>query len=631
MQQYIEKEYIFSRFLILEAWEAFNNAHHNMDSIQISMQQIPSFIKEALTILYRGSPNGVKHLLPSALKNIEIKSERVLTLATETHTKFANVMLLIGEVVEASGQSQGISETKLRETQIEINMTRLMLDESLKMKELILKEFEQVRSKLKETEQKHVEALKEIPTGFKAIFQDFTHRIFNGLATIITEGVKNLFFGPDKSIGSLTGSQTKDQKNPDNQASFSDNTGTKSSTTFGKIFSDKMNEMLPIVDKNFGQNAKFSAKSGNEFETYKKGFEFLFSTIQKLHPSDTINRTKILVNKGIRLTGKAVNLIKKTTALFNGKRRGASKKNETIKFSLKSNVEQVEKQPSESDSESSEQLKDEFHELADQAKPYSVAETLKTGESSSNDFSNDHTPTGNAKYLAAVALERLREAEKRYDKRFEEFKQAQEQCSKLMIKIASLDYTRIDFHEIIDVLREVLRILGDVREQWSKLIQFFGHLQVLIKNELDITQSFIRKGKQTIKHPSLLQTDFQLVKELLRKQTIGMHKSTYLVFIISRTYVDVSRKYVVTQVAGLSKFLAAATDEERNRMKNDLYQATQRAQQEITSFVNERRLQYHSVINHRRMELDAFLEQLGGITENDQALLENGKRIEGLD
>ncbi len=65
-------------------------------------------------------------------------------------------------------------------------------------------------------------------------------------------------------------------------------------------------------------------------------------------------------------------------------------------------------------------------------------------------------------------------------------------------------------------------------------------------------------------------------------------------------------------------------------MKNDLYQATQRAQQEITSFVDERRLQYHSVINRRRMELDAFLEQLGGITENDQALLENGKRIEGL-
>ncbi len=112
--------------------------------------------------------------------------------------------------------------------------------------------------------------------------------------------------------------------------------------------------------------------------------------------------------------------------MFNGKRRGSGKKNETIKFSPKSNMEQVEEQPSESDSESSEQLKEEFHELADQAKPYSVAETLKTSESSSNAFSNDHTPTGNAKYLAAVALERLRETEQRYDKRFEEFKQAQE-------------------------------------------------------------------------------------------------------------------------------------------------------------------------------------------------------------
>ncbi len=88
---YMKHPQSFSATLIQisnEGWEAFFNAHTNMDRIQSYMKQIPGHVQTSLKLYAKGTPRLIQRLLPKSLANIERIGNECIKLASETDKKF---------------------------------------------------------------------------------------------------------------------------------------------------------------------------------------------------------------------------------------------------------------------------------------------------------------------------------------------------------------------------------------------------------------------------------------------------------------------------------------------------------------------------------------------------------------
>ena len=52
-------------------WEAFNEAHTNMDQIRLLSANVDNHVKNAVKFLIAGSDREVEIMVPKALKNVE--------------------------------------------------------------------------------------------------------------------------------------------------------------------------------------------------------------------------------------------------------------------------------------------------------------------------------------------------------------------------------------------------------------------------------------------------------------------------------------------------------------------------------------------------------------------------------
>ncbi|CAF5143530.1 unnamed protein product, partial [Rotaria sp. Silwood1] len=85
---------------------------------------------------------------------------------------------------------------------------------------------------------------------------------------------------------------------------------------------------------------------------------------------------------------------------------------------------------------------------------------LQLPSSSSGNYANE-------KFKVIVTLERLKQAEQRQDAIFQQMLEQQDKMKTLMVKIAQLDMKEISFEQIIELLREAILLLGDIRVQWG--------------------------------------------------------------------------------------------------------------------------------------------------------------------
>ena len=88
------------------------------------------------------------------------------------------------------------------------------------------------------------------------------------------------------------------------------------------------------------------------------------------------------------------------------------------------------------------------------------------------------TAKQNAIAKANHLLQMLREAEARQAVFAAQQQAEQQKLMNIMAKIAALDLDRMTEQEIVDVLIEAIQQMGQIKEQWGRLIQFFSKLSV---------------------------------------------------------------------------------------------------------------------------------------------------------
>ncbi|CAF1337288.1 unnamed protein product [Adineta steineri] len=156
-----------------------------MDKIQLYMQLIPTHIHTATNVL-ETAPSGriIERVLPRTIRELERISSICVNLTQDSRRAFVEVMLLLGEVIEATSQSQGVAEQRKTVVEMELNSSRtfeaLLANTTKQAKEAYITAQEKTR----QSYDTYKEAVRAIPVGFEKFLQDCGNAVNNVISEV---------------------------------------------------------------------------------------------------------------------------------------------------------------------------------------------------------------------------------------------------------------------------------------------------------------------------------------------------------------------------------------------------------------------------------------------------------------
>jgi len=161
-----------------------------------------------------------------------------------------------------------------------------------------------------------------------------------------------------------------------------------------------------------------------------------------------------------------------------------------------------------------------------------------------------------------------------------------ESRDKLLADLANANLA--DSKVIGDVLRTGIRALGDVRKQWRKLVEFFQQVSSIINDNFGtlVTQFTASATLATPAEQAEQKPSSNALKNALFTQAQSIYKVSFQVTMISSSYIYVSKKYLMTQVASLGELMALNPDTQKKeiqKLRDDINLKCQDATHEIKS------------------------------------------------
>jgi hypothetical protein len=542
-----------------------------MNKIQSYMRQIPQHIKTITKIVStNGTSKLVNRMLPSITNNIERIGKTCVTLSKGAENSFVFVMNLLGEVLEATSVAQGQQEAELRNKDIELNVTRILHADLKREEEIRRKYYEEIRQAAHKAQAEYSRALDDIPTGWKVLCLE--------LGRAVISLVKS-FSNPFQSV-TVAGLGLISRS-----LQVAGNTGTESLMNnqilnFASRFAQSLDSLIRRVSSNRNQTTDV-----NELKSFKIIFE-TFSKMMNNLPNDTI-KTKV-----VKLIERATQLVDEAIA-----NKGLN-------------------------------IKDQLKMIANEIIPFTTAEQVSSINNAPVSTSKEDDLSKNELFKAQLAQVRLTETEKRLDAHFAGHIAVMEQVRALTAKLASVDLRIIDLKQILEMLREAFILLGRIRAQWHKLVEFFTKFSAQVAVGFDETfKSFLDTTRDSIDLEKN-EVERTLVLELLNGSSTSLHHESYTLFIMSQTYYDVSKKYLMPRIASLSLMLTAPNDNERHRLLIQLEQNTLEIQANVTELINERKAIYQKVISKKRAQLNEIIDAQGA-DGNELEMIKEAKILLG--
>jgi hypothetical protein len=219
--------------------------------------------------------------------------------------------------------------------------------------------------------------------------------------------------------------------------------------------------------------------------------------------------------------------------------------------------------------------------------------------------------TGRGMDKANQALENLRLAEQRYDASFVQLMAFHDQMTQLVKRIAKLDMTRTDLNEIIPIMVEAVKLLSSMKSHWDELVRFFDKLSNRAKVTLEASlKNFVNwmKEAQAMGPNELTPYIRSFYMDYLKEDALAIHSEAHLLYIMARSYFDVSNEFLMGQLAGLAKLLTASTPEEQMELNKALEIETEKVQLSIASLTRQHKAEYLVASKNRRADLESFIQ-----------------------
>jgi hypothetical protein len=224
----------------------------------------------------------------------------------------------------------------------------------------------------------------------------------------------------------------------------------------------------------------------------------------------------------------------------------------------------------------------------------------------------DNRPFENAKAKAELALKNLKEAEARYDLWYPQLLAKQNRLTAIIMQMSQLNMDKIDTQTIIDILIKATREIAEIQQQWDKLVRFFSKLSMIPETTQEtILFEFISVIESIQLIDGVLDNaDREFYVLLLLDTADEIEQGAHLLYTMAKTYYDVSGRYMMDKIAGISGLLVTQTDSERERIMKELAQNTLSTSSIVSRMVLERKELYHQRNKARQDQYMQFIQQL---------------------
>jgi hypothetical protein len=209
---------------------------------------------------------------------------------------------------------------------------------------------------------------------------------------------------------------------------------------------------------------------------------------------------------------------------------------------------------------------------------------------------------------ARLAQERLSQEKKSLDAYYAAM---QEQIRFLSTNLAHMNLSTIRFAEILKMLKEELKLFGELKKNWDDLVLSFSSFSDQVTTSFRLKfESFFGTTGSTL-DTKVSATDQKLFLEIIKEDSADLYHESYVLFVLSRTYYDVSSKYLMPRAAGLSSMLTSSNNNERQALIAKLQQDTEDAQKNIKELIDEQRKKYKKTISKKRTKINEIIDHQG--------------------
>ncbi|XP_041067854.1 uncharacterized protein LOC121290884 isoform X2 [Carcharodon carcharias] len=516
-----------------QGWEAFQEAHKNMDQIRLHTLTVPIDMKNAVNFIMQDDHEITEEFLPIPLSNIKSCADQCLKLAEGVEEKFNLVILLISELLEACTSSKGKYEEEFHQIKIKKEIVK-MREKSTKEAKAKAEEYhKEIDELVKKAQTDYEAAMDSIPVGWNALAMFIAGSLASGITSLIS--------------GKFITSVIKELKGIGKGAKSKDTGASRNNVVCG---SDSLQCLISILlsfldkDHNIDEQKLENMDAGRELTNFCK------QILKKLQQeTENVENCKEK-DDTLEICKAAIEICEELETLANSKPPDAKAMEKLAKKMKQVNPKSI-----------------KFASYC-KASTGSMGVTATPPHMASAQSKKVNMGMGivmsNARFKVELSSAQLLASQELYEKSFENMRKSNKELEETLETLRNCEIQEINFDKTVEMLMKGLEALGRVKEQWGKMVLFFTMMSNLIKSCLNNSLSnFIKYNEKPLQTSSYSHNNF--LQDLLYTQASQATNIASLVHMISETYVQVSAQYLMDRVNGLGKLMGL--DPNRDKVK----------------------------------------------------------------
>lgn len=532
-------------------WGAFNEAHKSMDQIRLHTVQIPQYMKSSVKILFEGTDEVIEALLPDQLNNISVIANECLRLSNNTEECFTEVIKIIQELLEACVNAEHFYGEEMEAIKKKLEVTKLRQQSAQEAKERTSKAVNAMDKEMDQARESYKKAMDSLPNGWEMIGMDVVSGITQSITDLIV-GMVSVISHPVKTMCSAAKNIKNIKKDQERDLVAEINAYSKSAEILKYIqnIQQQINvnsEDDEIAWANLYDQKEKCTKSDYIGEQFKR-----ISHDLKTIPNCTAkSQAEELCNEGIKICQTLAKYAPDGKCDKDNSNKIKVKVLDLINLALKFDCKS----------------KDITNSPAISPMP----PIMNKEENTSRNMRPSERVAENARFAIEQTRAHMNKTRESYEKCVENLEKNQKELTEILVTLRKCELKEIDFKTTIEMLVKGMDAMGQVKEQWEKMIHFFQMVSNIVKTSLSKTlTNFVSTSEKTQK---LSYGAKLFLKDLLYNQAFQACNIASLVHMISGTYTDVSSKYLMDRISSLGKLMAMDKskpefEHERHQLQN---------------------------------------------------------------
>ncbi|CAF0794059.1 unnamed protein product [Rotaria sp. Silwood1] len=228
-----------------------------------------------------------------------------------------------------------------------------------------------------------------------------------------------------------------------------------------------------------------------------------------------------------------------------------------------------------------------------------------------------------AQQKAQQALNILKEAEKNSKNIYNQQMNKQNELESVINNLTTINLHELSINETIKILLDATKNIALLQGQWSRLSRFFSTLTINTEHtQKVILQDFLGviSDAELIGKP-LDPIDETLFLVLLVESVTDIDRDSHLLFLMAKTYSDVSNAYMIEQIAELSGVLSLQNDDDRETYLKEVANKSRKISMQVKDLATDRQREYELVNFSRQEQYMKYIEE--GMLQEELNILSN--------